>query len=411
MHAPSRAVCLVAQSSPLSLVFFGIGWLACANYGRIGGPALALPSALRRSSNQGSRVADATPGDWLAQVGAPSPLPGCPMPWLAEYEAFHAANRGKPGAKYLVHAVTDRMSGGLGDRLRGMLYVVRAAAASRRVVLFKWTHPHALMHFFEPGGPIDWRPDGLNLPPPGQEIRAIDSPVGPVVDGSLLNATDDVIVVHTNRYMDATCKGCPPLSLWGADAPCLWTRVFKPVATVQWRAQQQLQELFGRDALPRYVAIHMRLGGLAGETELDRVRGGGTQLGNFMAAVSCGQRLLHSHGIRVPLLMVVDSHEVRERLKDRGFPSVVTPAGAPVHLDRADGASIEQHQATIVDLALLARAECLVTSPSGFSHHAWLAGGGKACQRVFFDCANVTGGPGGGPDDGSPVQDRLRSDP
>lgn len=85
-----------------------------------------------------------------------------------------------------------------------------------------------------------------------------------------------------------------------------------------------------------------------------------------------------------------------QNTQDHNFPGIVTPDGRPVHLDRADGSSVEDHQTAVLDLALLARSRCLVTSPSGFSHHSWLAGGGKACQRMFFDCGNLAGGPGGG---------------
>lgn len=35
--------------------------------------------------------------------------------------------------------------------------------------------------------------------------------------------------------------------------------------------------------------------------------------------------------------------------------------------------------AAYIDIGLLARAECLVASNSGFSNTAWLLGGGKPC--------------------------------
>lgn len=63
----------------------------------------------------------------------------CPR-WLLDYEKFHAEHRGKRGTKYLVHQVTGE-SGGTGDRIRGMLFSIRAAAAMGRVLLAKWTIP------------------------------------------------------------------------------------------------------------------------------------------------------------------------------------------------------------------------------------------------------------------------------
>lgn len=84
------------------------------------------------------------------------------MPWLAEYEAFHKAQRGQPGAKYLLH-VSGTLSGGFGDRMRAMMYTIRAAAAGKRIALFQWDTPHALTKFFLPASGIDWRVDGLDL--------------------------------------------------------------------------------------------------------------------------------------------------------------------------------------------------------------------------------------------------------
>lgn len=78
----------------------------------------------------------------------------------------------------------------------------------------------------------------------------------------------------------------------------------------------------------------------------------------------------------------------------------VAPSGSPTHIDRVRNATLgaRAHEATFVDLALLAGAACLVTSKhSGFSHHAWLAGGGKACHRVLTDCDEpMATGSGGG---------------
>lgn len=59
------------------------------------------------------------------------------MPWLEEYEAFHAANRGKPGTKYLMHTVTGIYSGGFGDRCAAMIeqhaHIMPARALARRL--------------------------------------------------------------------------------------------------------------------------------------------------------------------------------------------------------------------------------------------------------------------------------------
>ena len=82
-------------------------------------------------------------------------------------------------------------------------------------------------------------------------------------------------------------------------------------------------------------------------------------------------------------------------VQERNLANIVTPDLTPVHIDLAAANSVDDHKTSVVDMMLLSRAECLVTSQSGFSHHAWLAGGGKACQRMFFNCSNLQGGAGG----------------
>lgn len=74
------------------------------------------------------------------------------------------------------------------------------------------------------------------------------------------------------------------------------------------------QELFNSSS-PRYTAIHMRLGGMAGESHIPFVRGGGAPFNNFLKAAQCAQRLAKHNGLPLPILMVVDSNEVRDALK------------------------------------------------------------------------------------------------
>lgn len=235
------------------------------------------------------------------------------MPWLSDYETFHKKNRGALNARYLVHKVNSSMSGGLGDRLRGMLYTVRAAAAGNRVVLFEWSHPVSLDFFFEPGS-INWRPDGLTLPK-GPVFAAIDRPWHELRSGLLFSMKEDVITVHTNQYIDSPCPGCPPVTLWGSDATCLWSRMFKPLPGLELRATKQLQVLYKSSTPPPYTAIHMRLGGLTGESEIPFVRGGGSPFDNFLAAATCANRLRVHYSMDLPILVITDNHKLREMLQ------------------------------------------------------------------------------------------------
>ena len=46
---------------------------------------------------------------------------------------------------------------------------------------------------------------------------------------------------QTNRSLDSDCAGCPNITGWGAEAACLWTRVFKPTDGIQESMQRHLQ--------------------------------------------------------------------------------------------------------------------------------------------------------------------------
>jgi hypothetical protein len=65
----------------------------------------------------------------------------------------------------------------------------------------------------------------------------------------------------------------------------------------------------------------------------------------------------------------------------------VTPASMPTHMARLDDQEKAGNAAMVsfVDLLLLARAQCLVASDSGFSEAAWMLGGGRTCLARLQD--------------------------
>lgn len=311
----------------------------------------------------------------------------CPV-WLDEYEAYHKTMRGSPDAKYLVHEVTG-LAGGLGDRLRGMLFAVRVAHSLNRVILFKWNHPFAVDKFFAPASTINWQLQGISYEP-GKIVRFIDGESSEVKSGSLSHAPDKFITLQTNMFMTGDCHMCPPLtSGFSQDAACVWRRIFKPTDSIVERANHILREMYPRGK--KFVAVHLRLGGLSGEGVQERGNG---PLANFLDAISCARKLATMATTvekRTPILIVTDNHELRQFLQARQIPSLLTPPSLPVHLDVAKQRPLEEHQSTIVDMALLARSECLVIMRSGFGHHAWLYGGGKQCVAQLPGCQlNIT---------------------
>lgn len=135
---------------------------------------LLLMLLLGHAAAAASRAHDAGEGAHAASnaaAAADAAEGGCPA-WLAAYAAFHAKARNDPDAKYLVwtcnleHRAGNRRytigskCNGLGDRLRGIMWMTRVAAAARRVLLVMERKPAPLEMYLEPPpGGIDWRTD------------------------------------------------------------------------------------------------------------------------------------------------------------------------------------------------------------------------------------------------------------
>lgn len=157
--------------------------------------------------------------------------------------------------RYLVHSMRKGMSG-LGDRIRGMLFATRLAAASHRVILFTWKDdPAEPQTFLSPAGSIDWRVQDTGYQqalhdPSHSNHLALDmytwkqqqqETLERVKQGWLLNQTDiQYITIFTNERAEVSCTGCQPLSAplevqdssnsAGATstAACLFRMLFKP---------------------------------------------------------------------------------------------------------------------------------------------------------------------------------------
>lgn len=330
----------------------------------------------------------------LGLLDSPTKAPlveSCPQ-WFVNYEQFHRDRRSQPGSKYLIHEASTRLSGGLGDRLRGLVFTLRLASALQRVLLASWQHPADITEFLSPPGDINWSKDGIeiNTDQAGRslDIRGILHPKQQVQ--RLFDAPDTFIIITTNAYMDSECAGCPKLDAWSSEAVCIFQRLFQPRDVMQRAAEQQLRHLYGVSN-PRYTAVHIRLGHLHGEQiDIDPTGAAVGPLRAFLAGMVCARQLAAMHGLnttRTPVLLVTDHHHVRSFVQHGHFHNVVTPSGdAAFHLENAPNASIVAHHQTFVELIMLGQSECMVTSMSGFSHVAWLLGGGKQCREQVKSC-------------------------
>jgi hypothetical protein len=85
----------------------------------------------------------------------------------AQYALAHAGLRGKPAARYIVYTCKDHRDYGcygMGDRMRAILFLMRLAIATSRVLLVDWTFPTDLRKHLVPNL-INWSTEGLDVPP------------------------------------------------------------------------------------------------------------------------------------------------------------------------------------------------------------------------------------------------------
>lgn len=361
-------------------LYAGLG--QCTGSTRTGEGRVKVPGGAKSDLNKSVHLEE--PGSRLLSSSS------CPS-WFHEYTHFHARNRGKPHAKYLVHCVNSG-AGGLGDRLNGALSMLRLAQGLDRVLLLHWAkpEPYVLENFLEPAGPVNWSVHGITY-----STSVVYSFVDNdgwndqhLHDGTLAQHTETFLTIHTNLNIDGRCWGCAPVnSSWSEEAACLWQHMFRPVRGVLEAATAELRDLYPGGLRP-YVAVHLRMGGMTGE--MDDVASFRSQgaLANLLAGAKCASWLAGNHSIRPaqPVLVITDNHKLRLGIQERLLHNMVAPKGLPVHLDRAEAQPLEAHMRTFVDLVMLAWGHCLVTSRSGYSLHAWLYGGAKPCTMQMAAC-------------------------
>ncbi|KAG2443459.1 hypothetical protein HXX76_001816 [Chlamydomonas incerta] len=318
------------------------------------------------------------------------PIHGC---WLHDYVAWHKANRGKPDAKYLIwicygpggpgasRARTANVYGdncaGLGDRMRGIQYLTRVAAYTKRVLLVYQESPAPMERFLYPAL-IDWRltPD-LQIDPELDIVKRAKhyriAAVGrnrlrdDMASGAFHNLTARVVTVSTNKPAHTGGSGLiPRLSPNGTAVGILARALFRLSPEVEKATDDALLGLGIQPGQP-YVAAHLRLGGLSGEQFL---------LGRFShtppqilaAAAACAANLtrVYGHvrpaaaadaraadaaaaaaaaaGADMPYVLVTDNHELRAAVSEGKLRPWVTPELQPAHFMMSELPRPEQQQ-------------------------------------------------------------------
>jgi hypothetical protein len=211
------------------------------------------------------------------------------------------------------------------------------------------------------------------------------------------------LMLRSNEHPNTTCMGCPDVST-PMDSVCVFQYLFQTSDEVQRQADAQLVKLYGGTrgeaaaaaaataaaALGgNYAALHLRLGGQAGEPEDAGYRFDTPKLTTLMSAVTCGVHLAGTAGISkqaTPLLLLTDNNQLRRFVQRGRLAGVATSTFDAVHFGIAKNSTLQERYSVFVDIALLARAKCVMLSPSGFSMTAWFLSGGRSCTLDVRHC-------------------------
>ena len=302
----------------------------------------------------------------------------CPQ-WLESYADWHSKTLhtlGESQHRKIVY-VCNSLCGGLGDRIRGLFFTLRIAAATNRLFFVEWSSPLKLSAVLAPSI-INWTVPGelfnasrntlTYMDPMISEDRRASFDMQIKIDFSAaLNVwlqTNELPDVHLSTLIDT------PLS--AEHMNCIWTYLFSE--TVELTDLIRLEQRKLGIVRNEYVAGHLRLGGSEGEEEsVNRLPF------SIEAALSILRRCNEILGPKsskavVPLLLITDNVYLRDVFARRA-PNIsslfVVPTTSPIHYDRASSTS--RHIDTFIELGLLAQSKYLLLSPSGFSNVAmWL---------------------------------------
>lgn len=332
----------------------------------------------------------------------------CPA-WIDTYASFHVREKTNPNAKYLIGLGN---SNGMGDRIRGMMYAVKVAVATNRVVLFSWGYEHG-------GAPIDYyfRPTKIDrrastslfnysLTMPQTRLKVDHGAIGKAffaAESATIDVPDRIYALELTEPLKRPCYGCPNITSLD-DEKCLWEALFAfheediKLARLQLRSLLQLPRnaTIGSDYMP-FVAIHLRMGGQLGEAEAVRV-GGGRSLDALLGALSCAQKFRRRMKSTLPVLLITDNSALRTFMQKEGASlfknGLVSPRSNAAHIANLRNvtrdATRDVHKALVLDLIFLSIAQCFVyTGLSLFSRMAVFSRPDISCSISVQNCTAV----------------------
>mmetsp|Transcript_26834 Transcript_26834/g.58526 ORF Transcript_26834/g.58526 Transcript_26834/m.58526 type:complete len:385 (-) Transcript_26834:291-1445(-) len=334
----------------------------------------------------------------------------CPD-WLHDYKEFHSANKHSPDARYLYYYCTHECNG-VGDRLRGAMFLLRVAHLYKKILLIHWARPTNLTTFLIPNE-IDWRPDDVDpevfkLPPSDfdadhRQTRRKHPFYQTVFNGLHMRGFNNTKLIRTTvnaefwmTLHDHDMVRVPTAELRIQYGHCLFSYLFRPSELLESATQTTIQQLYGSpDA--SYVGWHWRTGGEVGEVELHRNTAGVpnnvTRMGLLLSSVSCAKELAAAAQLPItasrPLLLITDLNPLRRFVARGSLRTLTTTNVTAVHVDYFQS-TVDDYLNVFVDIMLIAKARCTLLSGSGISWSGMYVRGVSeerpSCFAFMSDC-------------------------
>jgi len=298
---------------------------------------------------------------------------------LTEYITFHEANRERiDSSRYLVHVCKEGLCGGVGDRLRGLAWTLKAAIATKRVFMAFWYKPLDISMFLDPVQ-IKWNAPNHILKQ-GLFLDWIDAYTGEVFggNGKKYNINNDrldvifgdtkVILLQTNLPFEFS------IYRWKTSDAFTFEWIIPQLVTFK-------SNLPGKARVPGvrlrdpYIGLHLRLGGMIGEgdaiasthcvTSRNKQFCTG-RLQTFLSGLSCALKARYTY--RVPIVIITDDQSVKQFFSTLSpMPGVFVFSQQVHHLDKSPSRDLDDHMSTFIELYILSNAKHLILSQSGFS--------------------------------------------
>ena len=295
-------------------------------------------------------------------------------PWLEAYTRFHEAGRLDDTAQTFTIMKRGHQGIGYGDTFRVMLWGLRYAAATNRVLYISAEQtPIPFLDIMEPST-IDWRLPSASI---AAEIAAetpIESRLLTLHDQAALRTRRHVVSDGINQADQEVWHDSPPVefdvnvSLPSSDMHCLWRSLFRPSTKLEAALHEE------RSTRPRdFTSIHIRSGGLRGEmSRIDR----GDPIHMVVGSLYCARAWGY------PIYMAASDFTLRRAVNEGAFEGVTGPSEAwAIHAALDTSSTPEEHYRTLVEIGMLSAGRCIVVSSSGFSNVALWWGGQTSCAR------------------------------